>query len=153
MFFTLRVFSVTGNHTGPVRIFPTWSSGWNESREGLLVVTDVSTSRAEAIFRVKWRLEIQTNVVKRLSALWLIFSSQLRTYSDLDLQTGSKYNNHHSPSSLPIILLFQSQCKPEHHFHHLNFQPSLDSEAGGEWANGSADSDTFLPGIRYQSIF
>ena len=23
MFFTLRVFSVTGNHTGPVRIFPT----------------------------------------------------------------------------------------------------------------------------------
>jgi len=29
-----------------------WSSGWNEFWEGLLVVTDVSTSWAEVIFRV-----------------------------------------------------------------------------------------------------
>ena len=30
------------------------SSGWSESWEGLLLVTDVSTTCAEAIFRVKW---------------------------------------------------------------------------------------------------
>ena len=30
------------------------SSGWLESWEGLLLVTDVSTTCAEAIFRVKW---------------------------------------------------------------------------------------------------
>ena len=33
-----------------------WWSGWNESCEGLLVVTDVSTSWAESIFRMKWRM-------------------------------------------------------------------------------------------------
>ena len=49
-----------------------WSSGWKESWEGLLVVTDFSTSWAEAIFRVKWRLEIQTNVVMLWSLLWLV---------------------------------------------------------------------------------
>ena len=36
-----------------------WSFGLKESWEGLLVLTDVSTSRAEVIFRVKWQLEIQ----------------------------------------------------------------------------------------------
>ena len=49
-----------------------WSSGWKESWEGLLVVSYFSTSWAEAIFRVKWRLEIQTNVVMLWSLLWLV---------------------------------------------------------------------------------
>ena len=30
------------------------SSGWSESWEGLLLAADVSTTCAEAIFRVKW---------------------------------------------------------------------------------------------------
>ena len=38
------------------RLILNWkrSSGWLESWEGLLLVTDVSTTCAEAIFRVKW---------------------------------------------------------------------------------------------------
>ena len=49
-----------------------WSSGWNEPWEGLLVVTDLSTSWAEAILRVKGRLEIQTNIVMLWSLMWLV---------------------------------------------------------------------------------
>ena len=33
-----------------------WSSGWLEPWEGLLFVTDVSITCAEAIFRVKWSI-------------------------------------------------------------------------------------------------
>jgi len=32
-----------------------WSSGWLDSREGLLLVTDILTTCAEAVFRVKWQ--------------------------------------------------------------------------------------------------
>ena len=40
-------------------IIPRWeSSGWKESWGELFVVTDVSTSWAEVIFRIKWQLEI-----------------------------------------------------------------------------------------------
>ena len=50
------------------------SSRWNESWEEMLVMTDISTSWAwaEVIIRVKWRLEIQTNVVMLWSALLLV---------------------------------------------------------------------------------
>ena len=44
----------------------------SESWEGLLAMTDVSTSWAEDIFRVKWQLEIQTNAVLLWSAWWLV---------------------------------------------------------------------------------
>ena len=40
-----------------------WSYGWKESFEGVLVVTRVSTSWAEVISRIKWRLGTQTNAV------------------------------------------------------------------------------------------
>ena len=62
-------------------IHGSWSSGWKESLEGLLVVTTsfhvdcdniVSTCRAEVILRVTWRLEVQTKVVKVESVLWLV---------------------------------------------------------------------------------
>ena len=40
--------------------------------EGLFVVTNVSTSWAEVLLRVKWSFEIQTNVVMLWSVLWFV---------------------------------------------------------------------------------
>ena len=48
-----------------------WSSGWNESWKGLLVVTDVSTSWAEIILRL-WRW-LPLRMLNRLSPPTVIF--------------------------------------------------------------------------------
>lgn len=48
-----------------------WLSGWMEPW-GLSMVTDVSTSQVEVVLKVKWRLEIQINVVMLWSALLLV---------------------------------------------------------------------------------
>ena len=45
-----------------------WSSEWLEFWEGLLLATDVSTTCAEAIFRVKWTLKMR----KVLTLRWLL---------------------------------------------------------------------------------
>lgn len=45
---------------------------WKEPWEGPLVVAKVSTSWAEVILRVKWRIEIQKTVVMLGSVLWLV---------------------------------------------------------------------------------
>ena len=51
---------------------------WKESWEGLLVVTHVSTSWVEVVFRVKWQLEIQTSVVLLWSVFWLVVEREIR---------------------------------------------------------------------------
>ena len=46
------------------------------------------------------------------------------------MTAGSKCTNRYSPSSLPITIHYStylSQCRQEHYFIRLNFQPSLES--------------------------
>ena len=58
------------------------SSGWLESWEGLLLVTNVSTTCAEAIFRVKWlphrlsKRQSLTTVLLRTPITQMIFFNQ-----------------------------------------------------------------------------
>ena len=52
-----------GLNLGVIYLDGIWLSGWKESWEGLLAVTDISTSWAEVVFNVKGWLEIQTKVV------------------------------------------------------------------------------------------
>ena len=72
-----------------------WSSQWKESQRGLLVVTDIWTSWAEVIFRVKWRLEIQTNVVILWSALLLVVKcTRVQMYPHFSMRRNEYQNSN-----------------------------------------------------------
>ena len=67
MFFALRVFSVTGNHTGPVRIFPTKQSGVcstqrQAKRMGIpsIIIMDLTVHKEKVI-----ELRRESRVLKR----------------------------------------------------------------------------------------
>ena len=66
LFFLLHFFIVY--------LFPGWNLmvGVKRVLKRLLLMTDVSTSWADVVFKVKWQFEIQTNEVMLWSVLWLV---------------------------------------------------------------------------------
>ena len=55
----INKFMVNGLNPGVSVIYLVWSSGWGKSLERLLLVTDVWTTWAVVIFRVKWRVIVR----------------------------------------------------------------------------------------------